>query len=58
MAKQLIKSRNKQLKRRLEGLKSKSYSYGKLDNIDLLLIIHNRAKDDYYTYSLTDRVLL
>jgi hypothetical protein len=56
MAKQSIKSRNKQLRRRLEGLKSKSYSYGKLDDIDLLLIIRNRVKDDYYTYSSTDRV--
>ena len=35
----LVKLYNKQLKRRLDGLKSKCYQYRKLENIDLVLII-------------------
>lgn len=52
-----IKLHNKKLRRRLEGLKSKCHSYGKLDDIELALIIHNRAKRNYYTYISSDRVL-
>ena len=58
MPKKLIKSRNKQLKRRLDGLKSKYYTYGKMDDIDLALIIYNRAKRYYYTYTSTNAVSL
>jgi len=34
-----VKLYNKQLKRRLDGLKSKYYQYRKLENINLVLII-------------------
>jgi hypothetical protein len=50
MAKQSVKSQNKQIKRRLKGLRSKCYQYGRLRNIDLALIIHNGAKNDSYIY--------
>jgi hypothetical protein len=50
MAKQSIKSQNKQLKRRLKDLKSKYYQYSKFRNIDLALIIYNEAKKDSYIY--------
>ena len=56
MAKQSPKNRNKQKKRRLEGLKTKCYDYGNLGDIELMLIIRDRAKRDYYTYASTDRV--
>lgn len=52
--KQSVKLHNKQLKRRLDGLKSKCYQYGKLENIDLALIIQNRKKKEIYTYTSTD----
>ena len=58
MPEKSIKSRNKQLKRRLDGLKSKCYTYGKMDDIDLALIIYNRAKRYYYTYTSTNAVSL
>lgn len=50
MANKSIKTRNKQLKRRLDGLKSKCYQYGKLENIELALVIHNIAKSEHYAY--------
>ena len=56
MAKSTIKAQNKTLRRRLKGLKSKCYGYGKLNDIELVLIVHNRAKKDYYTYISSDRV--
>jgi hypothetical protein len=58
MAKQSIKSLNKKRKRRLDGLKSKCCMYEKLPNIDLALIIYNRAKKDFYTFISADEVLL
>ena len=33
---------------------NKVYNYKKLNNINLLLVIHNRIKNNYYTYSLAD----
>jgi hypothetical protein len=56
MAKPSVKTQNKMLRRRLLGLKSKCYGYGKLNNIELMLVIHNRVKKDYYTYLSSDRV--
>ena len=57
MAKQSIKSLNKKRKRRLDGLKSKCYMYGQLPDIHLALIIHNRAKKEFYTFISADEVL-
>ena len=56
MAKPTTKAQNKMLRRRLQGLKSKCHKYGKFKDIELVLIIHNRAKKDYYTYLSSDRV--
>ena len=58
MAKQSVKSQNKQLKKQLKGLRSKCYQYDKLHNIDLTLIIHNEAKKDSYIYKSQKSFLL
>ena len=52
--KQLVKLYNKQLKKQLDGLKSKCYQYRKLENINLALIIQNHKKKEIYIYILTD----
>lgn len=54
MPKQSTKTRNKLLRRRRDGLRSKCYKYGQIDGIDLALIIYNREKRDYYTYRSGD----
>jgi hypothetical protein len=47
------KSRNKQLKRRLESLTSKCYQYGKLDGVELALFISYLKKGEFYSYRST-----
>jgi hypothetical protein len=44
------KMHNKKLKRRREGLSTKSYEYGELDGVELALFIRYPKRGDFYSY--------
>ncbi|KAF2844458.1 hypothetical protein T440DRAFT_368828, partial [Plenodomus tracheiphilus IPT5] len=41
---------NKKLRRRREGLSTKSYEYGELDGVELALFIRYPKRGDFYSY--------
>ena len=44
------KIHNKKLRRRREGLSSKSYKYGELDGVELALLVRYTERGDAYAY--------
>ncbi len=53
MAKPSTRNLNKQKRERKLGLQSKLYNFWKLGGVDLLLVIFNQKKEEYYTFWLT-----
>jgi hypothetical protein len=41
---------NKKLRRRREGLSTKSYEYGELDGVELALFIRYPKREEFYSY--------
>ncbi|CAI6342328.1 unnamed protein product [Periconia digitata] len=56
MAEQSKRDRNKQLKKRLDGLENKVYQYGEL-GVDIALIIGYREKEGGYSYTTSEEFL-
>jgi type II secretory pathway component HofQ len=44
------KIHNKKLRRRREGLSTKSYEYGELEGVELALFVHYPKSGDFYSY--------
>ena len=44
------KVHNKKLRRRREGLSTKSYEYGELDGVELALFIRYPKRGEFYSY--------
>jgi hypothetical protein len=44
------KTHNKKLRRRREGLSTKSYEYGELEGVELALFIFYPKRGDFYSY--------
>jgi hypothetical protein len=48
--KAINKMHNKKLRRRREGLSTKSYEYGRLDGVELALFICYPKREEFYSY--------